>query len=523
MSSSLDRYGFILAVFLFALLALSYNNAFSTDDDVYISLRYAQNMADGYGLVFNPHQQPVEGYTNFLWTLILAGAAAVKLPLPILSAFLSVFSTILLFITITIIAHRQREFTPRFPISLPVILLASFPSIALWSTTGMETLFFSWLIMMGVLAIGVEERKSRPGYLSGVIWALAALTRPEGIAIGLLVMFMSHVENPKRWQRHPALFQRLAGFLIPVAAHVVFRKLYYGEWLPNTFYAKTTPTGDLVPNGIIYLKGFLAEGGLALLILLVVGLLIRPKISGLWTILVTSSFYLGYTVWIGGDWMAANRLYVPILPLLVLGASAVIAKFKHAVRWFGYAVGILLFLHILISGYIAQKPFQKGSTLAQRVLGDPEPVDVLTELGIELRRITERTIEQETLAVIPAGKVPFYSGLRAIDMRGLCDHHIAHSDWQSSGGTMLTGHIKRDPDYVLDQEPDFIVLTGAKRKPDKPLPPITVRPGKIADKWTIIDHPEFKRCYEAVTVHLENGDKDLLYFQRTCPKVKHAL
>lgn len=522
MSSSLDRYGFILAVFLFALLALSYNSAFSTDDDVYISFRYAENMAEGYGLVYNPHQPPVEGYTNFLWTLILAAGATVKLPLPVLAPFLSLLSTILLFLTLAIIARRQWEYTAKFPMSLPVILLAASSSVALWSTTGMETMFFAWLILMGGLAISIEERKSRPGFGSGFIWALAALTRPEGIAIGLVIILMSHIENPDRWQRNKALIQRLATFLIPVFAHTGFRKLYYGDWLPNTFYAKTVPTGDLIPNGITYMNGFLAEGGLALFFLLVLGLFIRPKISGIWTILVTSILYIGYTIWVGGDWMAANRLYLPILPLMILGASTVIAKFKHAVRWFGYAVGTVLFLHILISGYIAQKPFQKSSTLSQLIHGDPEPVDVLAELGKELNRISEMTHEQETLAVIPAGKVPFFSGLKTIDMRGLCDHHIAHRGWKSDADHLLTGHIKRDPDYVLNLEPDFIVLTGAVRKTDKPLPHITVRPGNITDKWTITDHPTFKKCYEAVTVPMEKGDKNLLYYARICPKENHT-
>src|SRR5207247_899918 len=40
-------------------------------DDAFISFRYAQHLVDGYGLVFNPGER-VEGYTNFLWTMIMA-------------------------------------------------------------------------------------------------------------------------------------------------------------------------------------------------------------------------------------------------------------------------------------------------------------------------------------------------------------------------------------------------------------------------------------------------------------------
>ena len=41
-----------------------------TVDDSFISLRFAENWANGSGLVFNPGER-VEGYSNFLWTLVL--------------------------------------------------------------------------------------------------------------------------------------------------------------------------------------------------------------------------------------------------------------------------------------------------------------------------------------------------------------------------------------------------------------------------------------------------------------------
>src|SRR5690606_24833666 len=43
-----------------------------TIDDSYISFRYARNLARGLGLVYNPGEA-IEGYTNFLWAVVLAG------------------------------------------------------------------------------------------------------------------------------------------------------------------------------------------------------------------------------------------------------------------------------------------------------------------------------------------------------------------------------------------------------------------------------------------------------------------
>ncbi|RKX21336.1 MAG: hypothetical protein DRP51_04400, partial [Candidatus Zixiibacteriota bacterium] len=52
----------VILFFIFAYLFWGYSI-----DDAFITFRYAENLADGYGLVFNPGGEPVEGYSNFLW------------------------------------------------------------------------------------------------------------------------------------------------------------------------------------------------------------------------------------------------------------------------------------------------------------------------------------------------------------------------------------------------------------------------------------------------------------------------
>ena len=66
----------ILIAFAF-VLALSLASAYGkcAQDDTFISLRYAQNLWDGHGLVFNPGDR-VEGITNLLWTLLSVPAFA---------------------------------------------------------------------------------------------------------------------------------------------------------------------------------------------------------------------------------------------------------------------------------------------------------------------------------------------------------------------------------------------------------------------------------------------------------------
>ena len=60
-----------LSIGMFTALALQHYQFIV--DDVYISLRYARNLAEGHGLVFNVDgSAPVEGYTNFLWVVLEA-------------------------------------------------------------------------------------------------------------------------------------------------------------------------------------------------------------------------------------------------------------------------------------------------------------------------------------------------------------------------------------------------------------------------------------------------------------------
>jgi hypothetical protein len=47
---------------------------FSLFEDMMISMRYARNLADGAGLVWNAGGERIEGFSNPLWVLVMAGA-----------------------------------------------------------------------------------------------------------------------------------------------------------------------------------------------------------------------------------------------------------------------------------------------------------------------------------------------------------------------------------------------------------------------------------------------------------------
>jgi arabinofuranosyltransferase len=505
-----ERLVFFVSLLALFLLMISFNG-YSTDD-AYISYRYAANLAAGNGLVYNPHMPAVEGYSNFLWTVLLSLAALTKLPLAETGSFLSALFSVFSIMLIGLWAFQQREYTADFSVAIPMLLFAFSPAVGLWSTTGMETTFFTFMLLTCTLVTAWEERVKRSGWISGLLWSAVVLTRPEGIFFVLCFTILPQLESGKIKERKNTLLQRV---LIPVSTCIVqaiWRYAYYGDWLPNTFYAKSGPIAAMLPFGFHYFLNFLKVGGGALIVLMVLSLLVKPKISGSWTIGITFAGYACYTIIIGGDWMPASRFFIPILPFLIMISSATLVRIGKEFPKSKIIISTLLALHFIISGFNAQKPYLKGSTL-KRLMGEPETVDVLKELGLHLKEVAD---PYALLAALPAGKVPFYSELRTIDIRGLNDRHIAHVALKPSEMTM-PGHHKRDTDYVLSQKPDYIVLTGAIPK-ESSLPIKDNHPAAMLDRMDILKFPDFKKCYKAVRVPLPQGEKDLYYFRRICPK-----
>ena len=74
-------------------------------DDAFISFRYADNWARGFGPVYNPGEAPVEGYTNFLWMALLTLGARLGGDIVILSRVLGAAAGAL---TLLLLFHARR-------------------------------------------------------------------------------------------------------------------------------------------------------------------------------------------------------------------------------------------------------------------------------------------------------------------------------------------------------------------------------------------------------------------------------
>jgi arabinofuranosyltransferase len=218
-------------------------------DDAYIAFRYVSNSVLGYGYVWNPPPfRHVEGYTRFLWVILLDGVWRVLGIEPPVSAnwMALIFSGLTLFVGIAMTLQMRWHERLR-PYRVGFLALVLFGTLTnrtflAWTSSGLETAMFNFFILLWLYAAVFLLPSTRPGWVLTISTASAAiaLTRPDGYLYLVAAAFMMGITFLKkkdklgfRW------FLAMLPMLAPVA-HILWRKHFYGEWLPNTYHAKHT-------------------------------------------------------------------------------------------------------------------------------------------------------------------------------------------------------------------------------------------------------------------------------------------
>ncbi len=219
-------------------------------DDAFISFRYARNLVDGLGLVFNAGEA-VEGYTNFLWTLLLAGGMALGLAPEALSPLLGLggFAG-----TALLLAWAGGRAAPSGVLRLPVAALCwlGIHHAQIFATSGLETSLFG-LLLLGGAVLAIEARGPGAFAALGLVGALATLTRPEGALVVGLGGLVATVSGPAR-TRHLAAW--LGPTVLVLAPWLSWKQAFYGDLLPNTWYAKAGD-GPRWAQGALYVGLYL--------------------------------------------------------------------------------------------------------------------------------------------------------------------------------------------------------------------------------------------------------------------------
>jgi hypothetical protein len=429
-------------------------------DDAYISFRYGKNLMNGSGLVYNDGEY-VEGYTNFLWTVITAPFTAIKTI--DISIFALIIGLILSILNIFILTHLSRQFSnifsgmPQYIILLPAIFYVLDDSIAFWAIGGMEFPMYTMFILASAYFYFRINSHRRNSLYMVLFLILCTLTRPEGnmiFAVSILHFFLFRHSISDFRKKFLEVILIYSGFAL---IYYGFKYFYYGQVIPNTFYAKGVI--DISMNLLLGFKYLaLCIGTRLYLFIFILFIPFKKAFKDFkQSYLVLFSFvYVLYLLYVGGDWMFANRFFVPIIPFLyvlsTIGIVSAVIKFKHisaagselsnrVLKFTTVCVSVLLFsitLVLLEYNQLIIKDENYNYELQWSKFGQWLKMNVPPDTKI---------------AVGPAGKIPYYSELYTIDMWGLNNAYIAKTDSKR----LQAGHKKYDFEYVLSFNPEFII------------------------------------------------------------------
>jgi len=375
----------ILAGILAALFAMAWRIADTSwlCDDAFISFRYVWHAVNGHGLVFNVGDR-VEGYTNFLWVLELAAIQRVFGVVPETAChFLSITYTALSLVCVFALASTGSNPSRRAVVALgALVLLATSHTWIVWSTSGLETRQFTFFGLLGIVLVTRASGRVRVLIAASLAFGCAELTRPEGTlffgcAFGWLVL-------EQLIARRLAL-RDVCAFVLPfvfvVAAHYLWRHAYYGDWLPNTYYAKHVRAWPEAGFRYIGAAG-IEMGAWFTLPFAIVGCVWRARRGDRTHVLslVTIAAYAAYLIQIGGDFFEWRPLDFT-WPLLAVAAcegigcvADVVAENKALLR---RAIATILFALAVVYGAAVQEA--KLAVIAYDPPGmrNPDPVRTL--------------------------------------------------------------------------------------------------------------------------------------------------
>ena len=311
----------VFRVLAVALVAVVVIRTAWLSDDALITLRSALNISHGWGPGYNA-TETVQAYTHPLWFLLWVWIGSWTN-----QWVLGVFALSVGFVSLAVgILVWRAQSIARLVVVLALLLLSN--SFIDFTTSGLENpLAFASVAVLFALLVGPAEYSSgwyRP-VLIGLTAAAVVLTRFDLVVL-IAVPVLVWLWTIRRDLRQ--LGFAAGAFLVPTVVWLGWTWFTYSTVLPNTFAAKTNaeiPRAEFVVQGLRYLWVSFENDPVTLIGLTIgiaLGLVIGPRMLRAWAL--GALVYVGYVVWVGGDFMGGRFLAVPFfVTLLVLAASPV--------------------------------------------------------------------------------------------------------------------------------------------------------------------------------------------------------
>jgi len=472
-----------IAVALLVIFGLAVAYAFrlyAECDDTYIYLVYVKNLFGGNGLTFNGDH--VQGFTSVLWTVILIVFGVLPIELPVLANVLSGASGLLALVATYLLGRRLG--LGAWVAVIPPALLAVTGDFAFYMSNGLETIFFTAMTMFSLLFLFTNDPgKTLSSIRLPLVLVATMFARPEGGLVALVVVATLFLRSRQR----PALIRAIVSMAILVVPVLVFQAIYYGDILPNTYYAKTGAGLANLGQGVRYLLNFM-DGKLITLVALTYLLIYRYSSLGRRTLPISILMILsfGYVTAQGGDNMVGARALIPMMPLIYLYVVVGLTRVpKH------YA----LFVLIAIAAFQLWKYNQghaHGSSWDVPIHRQARNWREIHQPRLKVAEyLRENTDPGAVVALNAAGIIPFYCERPIIDMLGLNNRYIARHGRRDR--SLPYGHQAGDGEWVLSQWPDVILFGGAgARKGDQ-----------FMSEMEIMEHSDFSRYYDRKALPLK--------------------
>jgi len=425
-------------------------------EDAAILMRYAQNFANGHGIVWNVGEPPVDGATDFLLVICVGLLVKTGLSLEIAIRCIGFLSHILtVWIVYLTLRHLFRaDMVSSFVSSAYLAVGPGLYYVAAYFGTPFFALFatVTWYVVLRTIQ-AEETRVTASVYALSAI--ITAMIRPEGLILTAL-MTVTLVYTCGISHLTKTLWSYIAVFALIGGGYFLWRWSYFGYPLPNPYYKKG--------GGLLYSWSFKLSAWYTFKMCLPV----------IWAFIVgfyskqTSRLTVGFVVPIVGfasafiliahDTNFWGRFQYALMPLAVMCWYPLIEGIREDfsfpkwadlnLRKKSVSAFLIAFLSIIVLFY--------GASLGKTAVCYK---DGLYDMGKMLSYYKDRGF---TIATTEAGLLPLYSGWKALDTWGLNDQWIAHN------GQITEAYLDRFKPHIIVFHEWFSPL---------------VPPGNTSGKW----------------------------------------
>jgi arabinofuranosyltransferase len=496
-------------------------------DDENITQVYGRNLANGFGYVYTPHFEHVEGATSPLWVALHYLLYKITAdPEPYVLVCSALLTALAIYWSLGIVRYILAALAlPRWALWIPVLAIAAQPNYFHWTVVSMMDQGLWGALVLGFVSVLVRqvrasEAPERASLLGVALCVLSVLARPESMLLLPLMLALAGAivavnKGVGAALRYIAPYG--AAVLLTLIGLTVLRLAYFGHPLPNTYYAKVSSNPrDNVVHGLHYIVEFLNSNVLVIpgVLAAALGLMIGSQSwlasakagtrlsaahSAMLLIGGTLAFVIATTILEGGDHFPGVRMLQPYVPLICVALTFYVPLIADRSRLTLSRMGGLAWSAGLVVATISSSYFAFAST-NKDLKEDFTLAREGRRIGDLLNTLPDQPLPQ--VGVLPAGGIAVSYHGRVVDLLGLNWAEMAHASGRRTG---MPGHSAFDLQVFWKHPPDIVLpeLRGQVHPLNEKQTP---QPFELSVLKGLMNEKRFRDDYRPVLMQLGDGE-----------------